>query len=233
MKYIYHHLGLGDHIICNGLVRSLITNTENYKMFVKSHNYESVKFMYRDLKNLDFIIGDDSFVQNFLTENNIIASDLISAGFYRHPNAESFDESFYLQNNLELNFRWDNFFVDRDLDSEITLFNKFDVTKNEYVFIHDDKSRNYEIDETKIINKHLKIVRPVLDYTNNVFDYCYLMENSIESHFIDSSFRLIFDSLKLRNTNIYYHIKLKNGGSRNTNKYDDARSSLLNFIIFE
>ena len=21
MKYIYHHLGLGDHIICNGLVR--------------------------------------------------------------------------------------------------------------------------------------------------------------------------------------------------------------------
>jgi hypothetical protein len=189
--------------------------------------------MYRDLKNLDFIIGDDNFVQNFLSENNIQSSDLISAGFYRHPNARSFDESFYLQNNLDLNCRWINFFVERDLNTEIILFNKFDVRKGEYVFIHDDKSRGYEIDETKIINKHLKIVRPIPGYTNNVFDYCYLMENSIESHFIDSSLRLIFDSLKLRHTSIYYHLKLKNGNCRNTNKYDDARSNLLNFMIFE
>jgi len=233
MKYIYHHLGFGDHIICNGLVRTLISETEYYKMFVKSHNYESVKFMYRDLKNLDFIIGDDSFAQNFLSENNIQSSDLISAGFYRHPNAKSFDESFYLQNNLDLSYRWKNFFVERDLNAEISLFKKFGVREGEYIFIHDDKSRGYEVDETKILNKNLKIIRPVLNYTNNIFDYCYLMENSIESHFIDSSLRLIFDSLHLRSTNIFYHIKLKSGKTRNYNKYDDARSNLLNFTIFE
>jgi hypothetical protein len=27
MNIIYHHLGLGDHIICNGLVRRLISKT--------------------------------------------------------------------------------------------------------------------------------------------------------------------------------------------------------------
>jgi len=61
MNYIYHHLGLGDHIICNGLVRELIKPEKKYKMFVKPHNHNIVKFMYRDLKNLDFIVGDDLF----------------------------------------------------------------------------------------------------------------------------------------------------------------------------
>jgi hypothetical protein len=58
MKYIYHHLGLGDHIICNGLVRSLINPNEEYKMFVKSHNLDSVSFMYRDLNNLSLLVKE-------------------------------------------------------------------------------------------------------------------------------------------------------------------------------
>jgi hypothetical protein len=71
MKYIYHHLGLGDHIICNGLVRSLIKSTENYKMFVKPHNLVTVSFMYKDLKNLSFLVGDDSYSNNFIRNNNM------------------------------------------------------------------------------------------------------------------------------------------------------------------
>lgn len=233
MKYIYHHLGLGDHIICNGLVRSLIKKEESYSMFVKPHNRQTVEFMYRDLNNLEFIEFDDWQVINFFSDNKIPESDKIIAGFYNHPSAKSFDESFYLQNNLPLSCRWDNFYVERDLESEIKLFKHFNIKENEYVFIHDDISRGYNIDEDLIINKDLKIIRPIVGLTNNVFDYCYLMQNSIESHFIDSSFRLIFDSLKLRNENIFYHIKMKNGTRRNGYDYYDARCNFLNFKIYE
>jgi hypothetical protein len=189
--------------------------------------------MYRDLKNVKFIEGDDEFVYNFLRFNNINQKDIIIAGFYNHPNAKQFDESFYLQNNIPFIYRWEKFKVDRNLESEINLFSKFKVKENEYVFIHDDSSRNYIIDENHIINKNLQIIRPIKGYTDNIFDYCYLMQNSVESHFIDSSFRLIFDSLKLRNSNIFYHLLMKNGNRRNNDFYYDASSGFLNFNIIQ
>jgi hypothetical protein len=233
MKYIYHHLGLGDHIICNGLVRSLIRENETYTMFVKGHNKKTVEFMYRDLKNLNFMVANDYDVKRFFNQNNISESDKIIAGFTWISGSKSFDESFYLQNDVPISKRWEKFYVNRDLSKEKELFYKFDVVEGNYVFIHDDSTRNYNINEDLIINKNLKIVRPVLGLTENVFDYCYLMQNSLESHFIDSSFRLIFDSLKLRNTNIFYHIKMKGGVLRNDDPYFDSRHSFLNFTIFE
>lgn len=233
MKYIYHHLGLGDHIICNGLVRKLIKHDEEYTMFVKPHNRKTVQFMYRDLQNLSFIEFDDWQVIDFFSKNNIPDNDKIIAGFYSHPGSKNFEESFYLQHNLPISVKWDDFYVKRDSDKEKEIFEKFNVKENEYVFIHDDSSRSYIIDENLIVNKHLKIVRPIQGLTDNVFDYCYLMEHSLESHFIDSSFRLIFDSLKLRNTNIFYHIKMLNDSRRNPSDWYDARCNFLNFKIYE
>lgn len=233
MKYIYHHLGLGDHIICNGLIRSIITQNEKYSMFVKEHNLTTVKFMYRDLQNLDFIVGDDGFAKNYLKTNNILKENTIIAGFTHDFNAKEFDEVFYLQHNIPFSCRWTNFRADRDHESEMELFSKYNVKEGSYVFVHDDNSRGYNIDREHIINKDLPIVSPIVGLTNNSFDYCYLMEKSVESHFIDSSFRIIFDSLKLRNDNIFLHLKMKDGARRNSNPFNDLRNSILNFKIIE
>jgi hypothetical protein len=231
-KYIYHHLGLGDHIICNGLIRKLINPNEKYIMFVKSHNLHSVKFMYRDLSNLSFIEGDDSFAINFINKNKISEPNLIKIGFWRHPNSKSFDESFYMQKNVSFDCRWDDFFITRDFDTEELLYKKFDIKKNEYIFIHDDTNRNYIIDEKYIINKNLKLVRPILGLTNNIFDYCKIIENSIEAHFIDSSFKLMCDSLSLKKERIFYHLKLSNNVKRNLDEFDNSISK-LNFEIIK
>jgi hypothetical protein len=227
MKYIYHHLGLGDHIICNGLVRSLIKKDEQYKIFVKPHNLETVKFMYRDLNNLNFIESNDEQTISYIKNNNILDQDLILAGFVQHPLADDFDDSFYLQNNIPFEYRWSKFKCDRDLHKEKALFNKFNVKENEYVFLHDDISRNYEIDTSYVINKDLPIIRPIKGYTENSFDYCYLMQNSIESHFIDSSFRLIFDSLQLRDSNIFFHINLKNNINRGYKPHSKLKFTII------
>lgn len=226
MKYIYHHLGLGDHIICNGLVRTLINDDEEYTIFVKEQNLTSVKFMYNDLTNLNYLVGDDFFVNTYITKNNIIIDDLIIAGFYRHPESKEFDDSFYLQNNLNFNLRWDNFKINRDLEKEIELFNKYNVTKNNYVFIHDDHSRNLHINENFIVNKQLPIIRPIKGLTDNIFDYMYLLENSVECHFMDSSFRLMYDSLGSQKDYLYYHI------TYNEIKRDITKShSKLKYVI--
>ena len=68
--YLYHHLGLGDHIICNGLVRNY-ANKFNIKLFTKSHNAGSVKFMYKDVPTIDIIsVQNDQETQNRLNYLN-------------------------------------------------------------------------------------------------------------------------------------------------------------------
>jgi hypothetical protein len=231
MKYFYHHLGLGDHIICNGLVRSLIEKDQEYKLFVKHCNFKSVSFMYRDLHNLSFLTSDDndmdSTVNLYIKEQGIKDSDLIKAGFYKHPDSKEFDDSFYLQNNLPFEYRWSKFFFIRDIESEKNIFNKYGVTEGNYIFIHDDNSRGINIDESYILNKSLKVVRPIKGLTDNIFDYCYLMENSKESHFVDSSFRLLFDSLQINNDNIFYHLSYESV----IRDYNTRSQSKLNFRV--
>jgi hypothetical protein len=214
MKYIYTHLGLGDQIICNGLIRELINPNEEYSLFVLSRNLVSVSFMFRDIKNLRILeIQSDGDVVSFIRNNNIGFDSIKIIGFCNFPitGAKDFDDSFYLQHNVSFEKRWSSFKVDRDQNSEKILFGKFGVLEHEYVFIHDDHTREYEIDESYIQNKDLPIIRPVAGLSDNIFDYSYIMEKSKESHFIDSSLRLVFDSLNLRNDNLFYHINLKNG----------------------
>jgi hypothetical protein len=231
MKYIYHHLGLGDHIICNGLVRSLIEKDQQYKLFVKSRNLKSVSFMYRDLHNLSFLTSDDndmdSTVNFYIKEQEIKNCDVIKAGFYKHPESKEFDDSFYLQNDLPFEYRWSKFFFERDIESEKNIFNNFGVTEGNYIFIHDDSDRGININESFILNKSLKVVRPIKGLTDNIFDYCYLMENSKEAHFIDSSFRLLFDSLQINNDDIFYHLSYQSV----IRDYTTKSQSKLNFKI--
>lgn len=229
MKYIYHHLGLGDHIICNGLTRQLIKRDpdEQYTMFVKEHNFQTVSYMYRDLKNLSFhtVITDDD-VSKFLSEKHLLVH---KAGFGWHPNAnpKEFDKVFYLQHDIDFKERWDSFYCERDLSKEIELFKKFNIIENEYIFVHDDVSRGYEIDEQHIENKHLPIIRPILGLTDNIIDYLYLMNHSREAHFIDSSFKTLFDSFRYKISGIYHHLRLKNGTMRSSM----ISGSKLNFTV--
>ena len=82
MKYLYHHLGLGDHIICNGLVRSLVTTEDYYRLIVKEHNLGSVQFMYRDLKNLECVPVKNDLEANYLLSRNDTGRS-ISSLFYQ------------------------------------------------------------------------------------------------------------------------------------------------------
>lgn len=227
---IYQHLGLGDHIICNGLVRNIIKNDKTYKMFVFNKYYESVSFMFSDVENLSFIpINSDGEVGNFINEHKNL--ELIKIGttieFFTGPFDTQFDEMFYNQHNIPFNKRWDDFKVIRDEKREYNLFKKYFINENEYIFIHDDIERNFHLREENIDISTYKVVRPNISFSNNIFDYCYLMENAKECHFIDSSFKVLFDSISKRETNIFHHLNLKYGHRSPT-----YTNSKLKFKIF-
>ena len=50
MITILHHLGLGDAIMLNGMVRHFAED-EEVCIFVQKHHLESVQFMYRDIRD--------------------------------------------------------------------------------------------------------------------------------------------------------------------------------------
>ncbi len=221
MKYIYHHLGLGDHIICNGLVRIFSNEFDEVSLFCKHHNLESVSFMYRDKDNITVIpVNDDSEVIEYIRQRNLY-NDTIQVGFdnmYR-TKSNNFDESFYSQFDIDFENRWSKFDLQRDLTREEKLFNELELKDTPYIFLHDDE--RFSIDLEKV-NKELKIVRPLRNLTDNIFDYLKIIENAQEVHTIESSFLFIIDSLNL-NKDINAHRYPRQQGYMETPIYKNVK----------
>ena len=72
--WILQHLGLGDHLICNGLVRFYASRYTSVFLFCWSSNLSSVQFVFRDLSNISIVPIKD------LKE----AEDLIKTAIDRH-----------------------------------------------------------------------------------------------------------------------------------------------------
>ena len=67
--YIYHHLGFGDHIICNGLVRHYAALYDKVYVFCKPHNVKNVSYMYRDNENIELFSANDNETISFMDRN--------------------------------------------------------------------------------------------------------------------------------------------------------------------
>ncbi len=200
---IYHHLGLGDHIICNGLVRELIKKNQykSFKLIVKKNNISSVEFMYQDIKNLSLIsVNDDLEADQFILKNNI---PYIKLGFKSPPENITWDQLFYIEANIDFNKRWESFFIERNKSSEENLFNKLNPNNEDYILIHNKGSDNIDRIKYEIINDKIKKIF-VEKHTNVLFDYAKLIENAKEIHCVSSSFKDFVDSLGIEKK-VYYH----------------------------
>ena len=54
--YIHHHLGLGDHLDCNGMVRCMQKSLgTKVCVFSKSNYYSMIEYMYRDTEDIEVV----------------------------------------------------------------------------------------------------------------------------------------------------------------------------------
>ncbi len=203
--YIYHHLGLGDHIIANGMVRTIAKKYDKVYLFCKPHNFPNISFMYRDLSNLKIIVMDDLGVQSFMTmnphNNYIIAGH---APFWKILNSGhntlQIDQIFYQLAGVPLENKWNEFYVQRDLEREKQVFNNLGLKEGDgYIFVHDDKDRKI----TKKLSD-LKIITPS-DKNLSIFDFLYTIENAEQIHCINSVFFAIIDCMKIKKEKMFMH----------------------------
>lgn len=178
--FILSNLGLGDHIICNGLVRHYAQTEDSIKIPAYHHNAPSVSFMFMDLKNVEVIGVKDEAAAILLCH----AKRCLRLGFYSEGGFDpvKFDQEFYRQAQVPFESRWDQFKIPGCFTSE--------PPKGEYAFMHDDLLRGFAIDRSKAT---LPIKYP--EQGQSLFSWIPTIEKAKEVHVINSSFLCLWDSI--------------------------------------
>jgi hypothetical protein len=219
--YVHHHLGLGDHIVCYGILNYILKNNyaEKIKIFCWKRNFSSLFELYKNL-NLDFLMLED-YINDKYQINNILESDeqLLSIG---HEKFQEFnfgkyqEQSFY--NQLEIPFynRYSLFDYKRDMKKEELLIDFLNLKKQEYILIHDYKIFDFNKDFIeKKLNKKFDL--PIINlsyiydnYTNsncefNFFNIGMLIENCKEFYCLESCTKAYIEYLDTNNVELFFY----------------------------
>ena len=224
--YIHHHMGLGDMIHLNGMVRKLLKDDNDYNtisVFSKNCYKEMTEWMYRDEPRIDVIGIDENGLERHLVDQvltkKLIGTDdkflRVGHEYYRDQCNENgpmpCDMIFYNQINMPYSCRFDDCYWERDMEEENRVYNKLAPKDQDYIFVHDDPNRK-EVSGGFVIrddqtNSNLAIVRNDMD--ESIFHLGMLLENAKEVHVMESSIRCMVEFLKpglLENgVKLYFH----------------------------
>jgi len=101
MIYVHHHLGLGDHIVCNAIIRNLYEIHGSIILAVRKNNYGSVRQLYKDI-DLNFHQVDSDEDCYFYYHKFPGIKKILSKFFYKLPAAgRLFYVSYYKFSFLE------------------------------------------------------------------------------------------------------------------------------------
>lgn len=195
------HLGLGDHIICQGIVNSLSTLYDEFYVLCKPHNVAPVKHMCKKLRNVFIIEAFDdrqALIDTLLFDGNRIKVGRDGEGWYYIP--DGFDEVFYRQVGMDISdsFNWK---VEDGNRSEDILRKLY--PERDFCFVHDDPGRGFHINP----NTDLPIVRNTIQ-SETIFDYMSLLREASEIHCMDSSFALMIDRSDIKG-NLFLHRSIR------------------------
>lgn len=192
MINIYHNLGLGDHIVCNGIIRHYAELYNRVNIYCKPHNEHSVKAMYADDANIKVIALPQKDIESIPKYDNWVIARSKADGEY------SFDEEMYIKARVPFDHKWTKFQIPRNIDREKELSNKLGIKGNkDFIFIHDKESMPIHI-TTDIAT----VCPDNLDYA--ITDYLYILENAKEIHCIDSAFLNLVDCYGI-DSDLYFH----------------------------
>jgi hypothetical protein len=201
---IHHHLGLGDHFVCNGLVNFLSDDYEKIYLACKKENLNTIKCLYSENKKVNiFSITDEN--KEIFQFSNFINLPVIRVGF-EYCNRNEWNTSFYSQLKIDYSIRYERFNLPKNIPYEEELFNLF--SKKDYCLIHRESSEGkFNIR----IGTDLPIVEieKKTDPYKNLLSYRKLIENAKEIHCINSSVFHLVDGINPNSKLIYHDIRPK------------------------
>lgn len=219
--YVLHHLGLGDCLDCNAMVRILLNNYDKICAFSKEKHSNTMRYMYRDEKRISIIsipknISEEKekeYVNYILKSENV--KNYLEVGFNNYPWGKELElqkgcaELFYDQVGIPFQKRFDEWFFKRDIKEEERLSKKLNPNNEEFIFVHDDKNRGFVVDEKKVLDNHEKTIRIVRnDMSENLFHFCKILEEAKEIHCMESSFKSLIEVLDVKGKCYFHNFRL-------------------------
>jgi len=202
------HLGMGDHIVHNGLIRKITQDNPEYQIYTctKSINYKNVVYMYRDNPQITVLdVYNDSGLHNISKSNffdKIISTHFADGKKYDYETY--FDDTFYMMTNLDPKVKTEYFYIQRDYVQENNVYNELVVKKgiSDYIFVHEKSDYNIKIDRNKL-EKDVPII--IADVKYGIFELLKVIEKAKSVNVISSSFLSLFTCYKY-NKNIFAHM---------------------------
>jgi hypothetical protein len=166
--------------------------------------------MYRDLSNIEFIdlyftAAPEYARQN--PQNNYLIIGCTEEYFknlstHYYP---TFDYGFYSMAHVPYQDRWNKFYFQRDIDKELDVYSKLGLKDgDEYIFIHEDPSRNRLLDR-KYFPQGIRQIRSD-DYRDiRMFDFLYTIKKAKEIHVMDSCFLALIDNMQIQHDKLFLH----------------------------
>jgi hypothetical protein len=228
---LHMHMGLGDHLVCNGLVRKISENNKNKKIYlvVRESILKNLELLYGEQENIiptiipfypkpEEIYNLNDINSPWIRSCKIYADmndlELLTVGYYNYFHSDPWDYNFYFSQKIDYKIKYEYFNIPQnvmeDAHKKYNQYIKPIVSDKEFVFIHDDPSRKYQInyDTDKLILKNTDNI-----FKNfNIFDMIPILENANELRMIGSSLLCICDLLNIFNSNkkkCYYYASIR------------------------
>lgn len=202
---ILHHLGLGDQLVMNGLVRHLNECGNHVTIIAKRLNKPTVEFMYRDTDKVTVKYVDTTSAREMWQAAGD-GEKLALATYGMDDNtwnmlSQNFNWTHvpYLQAKVNPMYMYTKFRVERDREREDELYNR--LINGEYIFVHDAGSEN---NKGVSLNTDLPIIKPDMS-VDNIFDYLKIIENAKEVHCINSSFAVMVELVGVAKNKRFFH----------------------------
>ena len=206
---LYHHLGLGDSIVCNGMVNYL---TQKNKMFIhlpsNTKNFSSLEFLYSGNPNVKVFEIDNKFeMNNVLSYSKQKSLQILKVGFENRTKG-AFNVNFNKQLKLPYKISFKYFHLPEiqskyieDLESHLK--NYYGVSSKNYNLVHTQSS---EIDFKIVINNDFSsiYVEKNTDIFKNIFYYVNLIKDATEIHCVNSSFIHLVERIDTK-SKLFYH----------------------------
>ena len=212
---IVGHLGMGDHLVTNALVRHFAA-TRQVVVPAKYHHVASCQFMFRDEPKIA-VFGVRADRYDFDTQQAALVveragHEVLRLGSYRpgpRMNAKIWDQEMYRQAGVPFETSWTGFHVRRQPDRELMVVDtksgdlrvvepgpQHQWTRKPYIFVHDDPARKFRIRKSRLPDRKA-VVRPVVmpGPLSTIFDWWEVLARAEEIHVMDSSFAILADRL--------------------------------------
>jgi hypothetical protein len=221
------HFGLGDNLICLGLMRTLAENNPNvrYLLACLPQYFHSITWMLQNSKNIFPTVVTSGREARQLA--NFLNATYQTIGIH-NIDIKRFDESFYEEYGIPFDYRWSKAAVPPGPRSE-ELYSRLNPQNDAYILVCRTESGN----NTYLLNiqnsSNLKVIE-IYPKTYIIYDWTKSVEYAAEIHSKDTSFLHFVENVLYEKSGgkLFYHLAKKKLKSAFTRKlpwtlvrYDD------------